>query len=89
LQYAYPLYEWDLSKFSKRKKKSSQRWLLIQLRKLLPESLLFEDFLHPSLRWANASDSLVELDVWIPQFNLALEYQGTTLTSIVVRVDNS
>lgn len=75
----------------------SVRWLYIQLRKLFPDEEIYEDYLHPDLKWANAthpeSNSLspspssspssissslnnIELDLWLPQFNLAFEYQG-------------
>src|SRR5262249_22039600 len=51
LQFAYPNQFWDLSKFSFRGKKSSQRWLCVKLQQLLPGVQIFEDFQHPKLEW--------------------------------------
>eukprot|EP01124_Arcella_intermedia_P028018 TRINITY_DN5608_c0_g1_i1.p1 TRINITY_DN5608_c0_g1~~TRINITY_DN5608_c0_g1_i1.p1 ORF type:complete len:508 (+),score=131.08 TRINITY_DN5608_c0_g1_i1:7-1530(+) len=77
LQFAYPEIEWDLAKFSARGKKSSQRWLRVNLQEILPEKTdVFEDFLHPDLFWEANSKSRMELDIWVPKFQLALEYQG-------------
>jgi hypothetical protein len=51
LQLAYPEYEWDISKFSYRGKKSVQRWLRLKVNELLANYEIFEDFSHPKLRW--------------------------------------
>jgi hypothetical protein len=51
LKYAFPEYPWDLSKFSFRGKKSTQRWLYIKLKELLPNTDIIEDFDHPDLVW--------------------------------------
>jgi len=78
---AYPNYVWDNSKFSKTGKKSGQRWLLVTLQKLFPLVTILEDYLNPNLCWAKDVDGPQEihnmqLDIWIPQYNLAFEYQG-------------
>jgi len=47
LQYAYPEIDWDISKFSNRGKKSTQRWLRVKLAQILPEKTkIYENFLH-------------------------------------------
>lgn len=52
LQFAFPEYPWDLSKFSLKGKKASQRWLLVQIRQLLPVAYdIIEDYHHPDLIW--------------------------------------
>jgi hypothetical protein len=51
LIYAYPEYPWELSKFSFRGKKSTQRWLYHKLKELLPNVEIIEDFDHPDLVW--------------------------------------
>eukprot|EP01124_Arcella_intermedia_P021465 TRINITY_DN3009_c0_g4_i2.p1 TRINITY_DN3009_c0_g4~~TRINITY_DN3009_c0_g4_i2.p1 ORF type:complete len:403 (+),score=83.86 TRINITY_DN3009_c0_g4_i2:9-1217(+) len=77
LQWMYPEEEWNQHKFSIRQKKSTQRWLRVMLQQILPpKTLIFEDFLHPDLLWDETTDHKMELDLWVPQFNLALEYQG-------------
>jgi len=60
-----------------RGKKSGQRWLCVILSQLLPEKAqIFENFLHPDLIWDEENNLKIELDVWVPKYNLALEYQG-------------
>jgi hypothetical protein len=51
LQYAHPEFDWDLSKFSLRGKKSEQRWLKVNIEELLPGIEIIEDFQHPNLLW--------------------------------------
>eukprot|EP01124_Arcella_intermedia_P024109 TRINITY_DN3987_c0_g2_i2.p1 TRINITY_DN3987_c0_g2~~TRINITY_DN3987_c0_g2_i2.p1 ORF type:complete len:480 (-),score=120.91 TRINITY_DN3987_c0_g2_i2:412-1851(-) len=76
LQYAYPDIPWDLQKFSFRGKKASQRWLRVVLQQILPERTdVLEDYLHPDLYW-DESRKQMELDIWVPNYHLALEYQG-------------
>ena len=50
--YAYPEYPWDLSKFTFRGKKSTQRWLYFKLKELLPNVEIIEDYSHPDLAWS-------------------------------------
>eukprot|EP01124_Arcella_intermedia_P024198 TRINITY_DN4020_c1_g1_i1.p1 TRINITY_DN4020_c1_g1~~TRINITY_DN4020_c1_g1_i1.p1 ORF type:complete len:339 (-),score=72.03 TRINITY_DN4020_c1_g1_i1:1123-2139(-) len=77
LQFAFPEEDWDISKFSLRRKKSAQRWLRVILEQILPEKTpIFEDYLHPDLVWDEISRHKMELDIWVPEYNLALEYQG-------------
>eukprot|EP01126_Amoeba_proteus_P039136 TRINITY_DN4111_c0_g2_i1.p1 TRINITY_DN4111_c0_g2~~TRINITY_DN4111_c0_g2_i1.p1 ORF type:complete len:658 (-),score=111.69 TRINITY_DN4111_c0_g2_i1:406-2217(-) len=77
LRSVYPQYDWDETKFSLRGKKSAQRWLRVRISHLLPEETeILEDFLHPSLLWDETLNLKMELDIWVPKFNLALEYQG-------------
>jgi hypothetical protein len=51
LRYIYPEYPWDLEKFSFKGKRSSQRWLYLKLKELLPNVEIIEDFDHPDLVW--------------------------------------
>jgi len=74
LNFAYPEEPWDLAKFHLRGRKSSQRWLLVQMKQLLPNEAVVEDHNHPCLFWDSGKP--VQLDVFVPRFNLALEYQG-------------
>jgi hypothetical protein len=51
LNYIYPEYPWDLTKFSFTGKKSTQRWLYCKLKELLPNVEIIEEFFHPDLIW--------------------------------------
>jgi hypothetical protein len=51
LQYAYPEFNWDLSKFSIRGKKSEQRLLKAKIEELLPGIEIIEEYQHPELNW--------------------------------------
>jgi hypothetical protein len=89
LQYAYPDVEWELDKFSSRGKKSGQRWLKVMIERILPDVKVVEEYQHPDLIWrmllidcSPLSDALaklhrrVELDIWIPQHRIGIEFQG-------------
>lgn len=58
LRIAYPDYEWDLSKFSSRGKKSSQRWLYVKLKKLIPHTKIEEEYFHPDLSWEGIENKM-------------------------------
>lgn len=51
LQYAYPEFEWDLSRFSVKGKKSGQRLLKAKIEELLPGEEILEEYQHPDLVW--------------------------------------
>eukprot|EP01124_Arcella_intermedia_P023470 TRINITY_DN3740_c0_g2_i2.p1 TRINITY_DN3740_c0_g2~~TRINITY_DN3740_c0_g2_i2.p1 ORF type:complete len:428 (-),score=80.89 TRINITY_DN3740_c0_g2_i2:77-1360(-) len=73
---AYPEVDWDEYKFSRTRKKSTQRWLKVVLQQILPpDTLILEDYLHPNLTW-DETNRKMELDIWVPELKLALEYQG-------------
>jgi hypothetical protein len=68
--------DWDDASLSTRGKRAAQRWLFVQMKRLLPDGTpMFEDFKHPVLQWS-ISLRAVEFDIWIPSMQLALEYQG-------------
>lgn len=71
---AFPEYLWESQLFSLRIKKSSQRQLFVLLLDMFPETKIMEDFLHPDLQFSSSMP--MELDLWIPEKNLAFEYQG-------------
>ena len=66
--------EWEGKRFTMRWKKTTQLWLKRSLRLLFPSSLLIEDYHHPLL--PSTSHLNLELDIYLPQLNLAVEYQG-------------
>ena len=51
LNSAYPEFDWQFSKFSTKGKKSTQRWLMVKLRHLLPTATILEEYFHPELSW--------------------------------------
>ena len=69
----YPSYQWDKEKLKTKNKRSKQRWLTLSIQKLFPSIEVIEEFSLPNTR---NSGIPVELDIFIPQLNLALEYQG-------------
>ena len=71
----YPNIGWDFNLFQKRAKKAEQRWIWICLRHLYPGEIVYEDYLHPKICFSESGVS-IELDLFIPSFNLAMEYQG-------------
>ena len=73
LEIAYPDYNWNKFLLSKRDKRSAQRWLFLQVQELFPGLEIIEDYI---LHISRESKISVELDVFIPKYNLALEYQG-------------
>jgi hypothetical protein len=70
---AYPHVQWEEKMFSKRGKKSAQRWLLLKVQDLFSDQHILEDFRHPQLRIGRQR---LELDLFLPGLNLAFEYQG-------------
>eukprot|EP01124_Arcella_intermedia_P027271 TRINITY_DN5296_c0_g1_i3.p1 TRINITY_DN5296_c0_g1~~TRINITY_DN5296_c0_g1_i3.p1 ORF type:complete len:419 (-),score=98.24 TRINITY_DN5296_c0_g1_i3:6-1262(-) len=77
LQLVYPEEDWNHNKIQGRAKKSSQRWLRIVLGEILPKDTeIVEDYSHPDLLWDQTNNHKMELDIWVPKYLLALEYQG-------------
>jgi hypothetical protein len=51
LQHAYPEFDWDISKFSIKGKKSEQRLLKVKIEELLTGIEIMEEYQHPDLIW--------------------------------------
>ena len=72
----------DVSKGNKRSsfitnalsKRSSQRWLFLQVQKLFPHEEIVEDYFHSDL--SRASGANVQFDIFMVQRNIAIEYHG-------------
>jgi len=74
LSKVFPDHQWDTERF-KGVRKTSQWNLYRTIRAILPSNLeMYEDFVCPLL-YPNSGRSM-QLDVFIPGLNLALEYQG-------------
>eukprot|EP01121_Diplochlamys_sp_Union-15-3_P001783 TRINITY_DN11551_c0_g1_i1.p1 TRINITY_DN11551_c0_g1~~TRINITY_DN11551_c0_g1_i1.p1 ORF type:complete len:459 (+),score=59.77 TRINITY_DN11551_c0_g1_i1:87-1463(+) len=75
LTQAYPEYAWDSEKFCIRQKKSNQWWLLNTLREIFSSNtVILEEYLHPHIKTKEGNQ--LRLDIFLPDLNLAFEYQG-------------
>lgn len=71
----YPNFEWDKKLFSIKNKKSHQRLLFEMVKEIFQNEPVFENYLHQDLTW-NGTQQRMQLDIWLPTLNLAIEYQG-------------
>jgi len=74
----YPAHNWDThvlnSSTNNFSSKASQREVVVALRHLFPSHNIQEDFKHPEME--HSSGRSVELDVFVDELRLAVEYQG-------------
>jgi hypothetical protein len=72
----YPLENWDVGYWKNLSISKSQDLLYRTVRKLIPKEVRIEyNARLPSLRYGDTNRTM-ELDIWIPDINLAIEYQG-------------
>jgi DNA ligase-1 len=84
LKLAYPEFPWDMSKFPLRNKKAAQRWLVTLVKRLVIAYMkrsgipitVVEDYRDNPLLRLEGSNRNLELDIYIPELNLSLEFQG-------------
>jgi len=74
LKSIYPTFNWDKSLFPMVKKKSIQGVLLHCIKELFPGRTVFEEY-RTGLRY-KSSEEWIDLDIFVPSLNLALEYNG-------------
>ena len=74
LKSIYPEKKWKKSKFQNRNKRSSQRWMFLQIKKLFPKYEVIEEFLHEEL--SRVSGRAIEIDCFIPSLQIGFEFQG-------------
>ena len=55
-------------------KRSSQRWLFLQVQKLFPHEEIVEDYFHSEI--SRISGANVQFDIFMIQRNIAIEYHG-------------
>ena len=55
-------------------KRSSQRWLFLQVKKLFPDEEIVEDYFHTEI--SRQSGFPVQFDIFLIQKNIAIEYHG-------------
>eukprot|EP01125_Pyxidicula_operculata_P012400 TRINITY_DN4071_c0_g1_i1.p1 TRINITY_DN4071_c0_g1~~TRINITY_DN4071_c0_g1_i1.p1 ORF type:complete len:529 (+),score=58.27 TRINITY_DN4071_c0_g1_i1:43-1629(+) len=76
----YPNFAWDVDRFSQTNKKSRQRWLMILLKEIYHNVDIHEDYKYKYPPDSDASSkggsSIMELDIFIPEYSLAFEYHG-------------
>eukprot|EP01127_Copromyxa_protea_P011527 TRINITY_DN2901_c0_g2_i3.p1 TRINITY_DN2901_c0_g2~~TRINITY_DN2901_c0_g2_i3.p1 ORF type:complete len:393 (-),score=41.56 TRINITY_DN2901_c0_g2_i3:26-1204(-) len=75
LEKNYPEIIWDRSLLLTSNKKSEQRQWREIIRGLFPGYQILEDHKHPDLKFRNSGRKM-ELDIFLPEMNLAFEYQG-------------
>ena len=74
LQLVFPDFTWNRFLLSRRDKRSTQRWLFCSVQELYPGIEIVEDYI---LNYVDRDSACsIELDVYIPEFSIALEYQG-------------
>ena len=56
------------------RKRSSQRWLFLQIQKLFPGEEIVEDYFHSEI--SRISGSNVQFDIFMIERNIAIEYHG-------------
>eukprot|EP01127_Copromyxa_protea_P011087 TRINITY_DN2768_c1_g1_i1.p1 TRINITY_DN2768_c1_g1~~TRINITY_DN2768_c1_g1_i1.p1 ORF type:complete len:276 (-),score=46.81 TRINITY_DN2768_c1_g1_i1:185-1012(-) len=79
LQFGFPEVSWDSKRFSKFSKQASQRWLFQLVRDIFPGNEVIYNYRFNPREGDienNHSTTTMEFDVWLPQQQLALEYQG-------------
>ena len=59
---------------SKTNKRSSQRWLFLQIQKLFPNEEIIEDYFHSEL--SRLTGVTVQFDIYLIHKNIAVEYHG-------------
>jgi len=74
LRTVYPEEDWSSERFSERMKKARQRLLLVKLREIFKNEEIHENFKHHQIK--RNSGSFLELDIFLPQLDLALEFHG-------------
>ena len=74
LSFAYPEVDWNEKTFSNRDKRSAQRWLFIQVKKLFPGEEIIEDYFHADL--SRISGWPIQFDVFLSDKKIAFEYHG-------------
>ena len=57
-----------------KQKRSSQRWLFLQIQKLFPQEEIVEDYFHSEI--SRISGANVQFDIFMIQRNIAIEYHG-------------
>lgn len=75
LKFGFPEINWDEKKAQSRQKRSTQWWLKEKISEILPGTEIIEEYRHPDLFW-NSGGRSVEFDIWIPKYNIAVEYHG-------------
>lgn len=70
----YPGFDWDIKLLKNAKKKSTQRLLFTQVKKLFANYEIIEEFKHDLL--TRVSGFTIEFDIYLPDIPIAFEYHG-------------
>jgi len=71
----FPEHSWKSNRFFQKKKKCTQRDIFLMTNKIFPGIEVKEDFYHPHVLHSDTTNP-VELDVYVPELGIALEFQG-------------
>ena len=74
LKEVYPNIRWNKKLIAKNNKRSEQWRIFTIVREIFPDREVIEEYNHPTA--SRESGNSVELDVFIPSLNLAIEYHG-------------
>lgn len=80
LSEAYPEFNWQISEF-KHKIKKSQIVLKNMLKSIFPNEEVLEEYRHPDI--VTSSGAPLEFDLFYPKLNLAIEYQVGQVSSVM------
>ena len=75
LKLIFPNEEWKKKPFQNRSKKQSQRYLFIEISRIFQQFFIYQNY-RPSFMLNLNYNSLLEFDIFIPNLNIAFEYQG-------------
>jgi len=68
----FPEHKWDEGLLYNKDKRAKQRWLCLMVKNLFPEEEVIEEFLVED----SSLKKPVQVDVYVPSYRLAFEYQG-------------
>eukprot|EP01125_Pyxidicula_operculata_P001181 TRINITY_DN1112_c0_g1_i1.p1 TRINITY_DN1112_c0_g1~~TRINITY_DN1112_c0_g1_i1.p1 ORF type:complete len:295 (+),score=42.60 TRINITY_DN1112_c0_g1_i1:782-1666(+) len=76
LNKVYPDHPWNINNLNNKTKKRTEQWRLYQVvRRLFPYNTeIVEEYRHPTIKFQ--SGSRVTFDIYLPEYNIAFEYQG-------------
>jgi len=75
LRNIFPEEDWCFTKFSRRNKQSRQRWLFVNIQEIFKDYIILENF-HPKEIECAKTGYPIELDIFLPEINLAFEFHG-------------
>ena len=72
----YPDINWNIDYLTRKDKRAKQRWLSLCITQLFPNEEVIEEFRFGKNQFERLSGKEIEIDVYVPRFRLAFEYNG-------------